>query len=196
MNPLQHSSALTQGVVAHLAFKATCVDTHESTTLPAQKVETAHPTTQPKIHPPLIDRDSPLEHRTLSYISSLTIYVASSDSSTHYHCSPTLNISLPLPQSGYLNFHIPDYLSSFDFLHDFLRRNSAFFVSLSHVSFGRHVSYLLGIDRSNQKPQTLGTRVRDSKVREARISLQRSLLFPGELYKVGRHQIASVPGES
>lgn len=54
-----------------------------------------------------------------------------------------------------------------------------FFVSLSRVFFGRHVSYLLAVDKCTQTPQTAGTQKHERKVQEARWGLQGSLWFPG-----------------
>jgi len=83
-------------VAARSAFRVICVGTHEFTTLPVQKGGTAHPTTEPKNHPPLVDRNPALQSSStivthlFTHVTISNLQFASSSPPVNYDCSSVL----------------------------------------------------------------------------------------------------------
>ena len=83
-------------MAARSAFRAICVGTHEFTTLPIQKAGTAHPMTEPKNDPPLVDRGpapqslSTIVTHLFTHVTISNLQVASSSPPVNYDCSSVL----------------------------------------------------------------------------------------------------------
>jgi hypothetical protein len=187
-------------VVVHSVFKATCVATHESTTLPRQEGGTVLPTTEPKIHL-LIDGDSQTygQHKGPPRIHKIIIYRTPMSYRQAYPLIVTVALyktSHPLTQLGYLSASRlyplfterndtyrqcnPDYLSSFDpsftLQHGILCYALHFCIPFSCILW---MMCILFIGCQKIQSDNRGRRECERKVRGARRACQRTWLFQG-----------------